>query len=153
MSTRDRLIQPGDRFLLPNAECNMEISLELLFHYRCATCGLWWSIGDRPPMVETSCPRPHCTTAHAGDMLDYQAPKDLSLAETLKLIEILQKVSTQLQAALPRSLEPDDVESLRKSLFGVAEVHRLIEQGGVGNSYTQREGDLKAVEERHRDEC
>lgn len=32
------------------------LSIEILYHLRCGSCGLWWSIADRKPPLKVVCP-------------------------------------------------------------------------------------------------
>jgi hypothetical protein len=36
---------------------NHKLSIEMLYHYSCGSCGKWWSIGDHPsPTLSVTCP-------------------------------------------------------------------------------------------------
>lgn len=34
----------------------MKVSIEILYHLRCDSCGAWWSSGDRKPKPVMTCP-------------------------------------------------------------------------------------------------
>lgn len=38
----------------------MQVSLELLFHYKCDRCQKWWSVADIHPVIDASVSCPHC---------------------------------------------------------------------------------------------
>ncbi len=51
-----------------------QYSKEILYHFRCAQCGSWWSIGDFQIIQKPALFCPHCGTKAA---LEELKPKDI----------------------------------------------------------------------------
>jgi len=77
----------------------MQVSLELLFHYRCDRCQKWWSVADiYPTEIElVGIPCPHCGDLNAIDKIDYSSVAGLSPAQLQNLSLLLDGIAIELQ--------------------------------------------------------
>jgi len=74
----------------------VNISLEFLFHYRCESCNLWWSVADLIPVQPvTVCP--HCWSQNSVDSISYKTPAMLSSVQSEALKSLLMEIAGSLE--------------------------------------------------------